>query len=236
MVLTINLIIKCLGAILVAIILGNGGVYFFNKMPAKWFCDYGETPSEEKISPYSQRIKSYPWKPLFTMFFVAAGIWLVKDDISFALAGVLTMWIMLEISISDILYHIIPNQLVILLIITTVGYYPYYDSWKSCALGALVGFGIMICLALFGKLIYRRETLGGGDIKLFTTLGFILGPYGIIAVFIGSTLLSAAHFSLLLARRRIKKDQSMAMAPYMAISTSIYILFLWGRPEALLGV
>mgnify|MGYP000890993052 CR=1 FL=1 len=37
-------IIKSLITILLAIFLGNGAVYFFNKMPAKWFCEYGEEP------------------------------------------------------------------------------------------------------------------------------------------------------------------------------------------------
>ena len=48
------IIIKCLVAVLAAIFLGNGAVYLFNKMPAKWFCDYGETPSEEMLDPFTQ--------------------------------------------------------------------------------------------------------------------------------------------------------------------------------------
>ena len=53
-------IIKSLIAILLAIFLGNGAVYFFNKMPAKWFCEYGEEPKGILTDPFTQRIKNHP--------------------------------------------------------------------------------------------------------------------------------------------------------------------------------
>ncbi|MBR3756420.1 MAG: hypothetical protein IKK48_04845, partial [Firmicutes bacterium] len=73
-------LIKLLAAILAAIIAGNGAVYLFNHMPAQWFCDYGEKPTEAISDPYTQRIKSYPWKYIFTMLFVILNIKMVMDD------------------------------------------------------------------------------------------------------------------------------------------------------------
>ena len=84
--------IKCLAAILAGIFAGNGAVYFFNKMPAAWLCDYGEKPSEELLDPYTQRVKSYPWKFIFTMLFVVLGIKMVMDDWQFAIAGICALW------------------------------------------------------------------------------------------------------------------------------------------------
>lgn len=231
------MIIKSLAAILVAIFLGNGAVYFFNKMPSQWFCDYDSKPTDTMLEEERNgRINGYPWKAVFTMFFVAAGIWLVKDDAAFAAAGVLTIWILLEISLGDIKYHIIPDQLVFLLIITGIGYYPYYDGWKNSLIGGLAISGIVGILALLGKLIYRRETIGGGDIKLFTALGVILGIYGIIFVFIFSTLLSGMHFSYLLITKKVKKEHKVAMAPYISIAAGIYILFLWDLPKIIISI
>ena len=48
--LTFTLII-CGAAIAAGILLGNGAVYFFNKMPGKWLCDYGHEPYEELMHP-----------------------------------------------------------------------------------------------------------------------------------------------------------------------------------------
>ncbi len=70
-------------------------------MPAAWLCDYGEKPSEELLDPYTQRVKSYPWKFIFTMLFVVLGIKMVMDDWQFAIAGICALWLLLEMAIAD---------------------------------------------------------------------------------------------------------------------------------------
>ena len=229
-------IVKCLAAILAGIFFGNGAVYFFNKMPAKWFCDYGEEPSEELKDPYTQRIKSYPWKWVFTMLFIAMGIWMGIRDWRFAIPAICVIWILTEISISDIKYRIVPDQLVILLAVSAVGFIAFQDSWKDCLIGAVIGFGIMGFIALIGKIIYRKEAIGGGDIKLFASLGLVTGTYGILTIFVMATLISAVHFIWLLARKKIKKTDTMPMVPYITIAAAIYLLFLWGHLELLLNL
>ena len=80
-------IIGVIVAMILGIIGGNGAVYAFNHMPAQWLCDYGEKPSEELLDPYTQRVKSYPWKFIFTMLFTVINIKLVIDDWQFAVAA-----------------------------------------------------------------------------------------------------------------------------------------------------
>lgn len=222
------IIIKCLVAILAAIFLGNGAVYLFNKMPAKWFCDYGETPSEEMLDPFTQRIKSNPWKIVFTMFFVIIGCRMVIDDPEFAVAAVCTIWILLEIAIGDVLYKIIPDQLTVLLAVTAVGYFSYFDDWRHPAFGALAGLGLIGISAVCGRLFYGKDTVGGGDIKLFAALGLIAGPLGIAAIFAGSTVFACLHYIYGKIRGTLKPGGTVAMAPYVFISTVIYLVFFWG--------
>lgn len=230
---TLVIIIKTLAAVLVGIFAGNGAVYFFNKMPAIWLCDYGQEPSEELKDPYTQRVKSYPWKFVFTMLFIVIGIKLVIDDYRFAVAGIAVIWLLLEMSIADIKYRIVPDQHVILLAVSAVGFIAYHDSWKDCLIGGLMGFGIMTAVAVVGKLVYRRESLGAGDIKLFFALGLISGRDGILIIFILTTLISAGHFCYLLMRKKIKKGDTMPMVPYISVAASIYLIFLWGYGQTL---
>lgn len=220
-------IIKCLAAILVGIFAGNGAVYLFNHMPAQWFCDYGQKPTEEMMNPYTQRIKSYPWKYIFTMLFTVIAVKLVIDDWQFAIAAVCAVWLLLEMAIGDIKYRIIPDQLILLLAICALGFIPYHGSWQSSLYGALIGFGIMMTMAALGKLTYKRDTLGGGDIKLFASLGLVVGSTGILTVIVLTTLFSAAHICLLLGQKKIKKSDTLPMVPYIAVAASIYIVFLW---------
>ena len=219
-------LIKVIIAVLIGVLQGNGAVYFFNKMPASWLCDYGETPSEELLNPTTQRIKSNPWKYLFSMGFVILNTKLVVDDWQFALAASAALWILLELALSDKKYSIVPDQLLILLAVTAIGIIPFHSSWKAPLLGALIGFSIMMLIALVGKLAYRRDTLGGGDIKLFSALGLIAGPKGILFIFAATTLLSAACFAYLLAKKRAKITDSLPMVPYIATSAAFYLVFL----------
>lgn len=221
------LITKCLVAVLLGIFQGNGAVYLFNKMPARWFCDYGEEPTAEMTDPYTQRIKSHPWKYIFTMGFVILNIKMVIDDWQFTIAGTMALWILLELSIGDIKYRIVPDQLLILLAITGIGFIPYQSSWSSCLIGAAIGLALMLAIAGLGRLFYQRLAIGGGDIKLFAILGFLTGPRGILFIFILSTLISGGYYALLLARRKIKKTDTLPMVPYIAGAAALYIVFFW---------
>lgn len=221
-------LIEVIFAVILGVLQGNGAVYFFNKMPGTWLCDYGETPSKELLHPTTQRIKSIPWKYLFSMGFVILNIKMFVDDWQYAISASIAIWLLLELSLSDLKYGIVPDQLVILLAITAIGFLPFHGL-KDPIIGLIVGFGIMGIVALIGKLAYRRETLGGGDIKLFSALGIIMGINGILFTFALTTLISAGHFAYLLMRKKAKSTDTRPMVPYIAISAGIYLLFLWDK-------
>lgn len=230
---TLIITIKCLAAVLAGVFAGNGAVYAFNHFPAQWLCDYGQEPSEELLDPYTQRVKSYPWKFLFTMLFVVINIKMVMDDWRFAVAAMCCLWLLLEMAISDVKYRIVPDQLILLLAVSAVGFIPFHGGWTDCLYGGLAGFGVMAGTALLGKFTYRRESLGGGDIKLFAALGLLAGLGGILVIFVLTTLLSACHLIWLLVRKKVKKGQTVPMVPYIAAGAAIYLIFLWGKESVL---
>lgn len=221
------LLAKCGAAIFCGVIMGNGAVWFFNRMPGKWLCDYGEEPDEELLHPTVQRVQSTPWKYVFTALFIVIGIWLFLDNPAYGLAAMAACWLLLEMSIADIKYRIVPDQLVMLLVVTGIGFIPFHPGGPlSCLWGALAGFGVMSLVALLGGLIYRKNTLGGGDIKLFGALGLAAGLDGILFIFVLTTLLSGGHMGWLLLRRRAKLTDHRPMVPYIAVSAGIYLVLL----------
>ena len=87
---TIGIIIKVLVALATAIILGNGAVVLFNRIPVNWFADYKDDESEERVLPEKllisieegrQRIPSTPWKYIFAGFFGISGVFLAVTDV-----------------------------------------------------------------------------------------------------------------------------------------------------------
>lgn len=220
-------LIICAAAIGIGVLLGNGAVYFFNKMPGKWLCDYGQEPSEELLHPTCQRVKSTPWKYVFTGFFIVAGITMGLQNPLYAIPALIAIWLLLEMSIADIKYMIVPDQLIMLLVITGLGFIPHHAfGVMDCIRGAAIGFGVLAVIAVVGRLIYKKPAVGGADIKLFAALGLALGTDGIISVFVISTFLSAGHFIWLMIKRGAKLSDERPMVPYISAAAIIYLVIL----------
>ena len=223
----ITVLATCGAAVISGVLLGCGAVYFFNRIPGQWLVDYGETADEELLHPTRQRLVSVPWKYIFSGLFVAVALYLGLKQPAYAVAVLAMLWLLLLMAAADIKYRIVPDQLVLLLVVCGLGFIPFHSSGPFGGLwGALVGFGVMLFIGVLGKLIYRKESLGGGDIKLFGALGLACGVEGILVIFVLTTLFSAGHLAWLLARKRVKLTDQQPMVPYIAVSAGIYVVLL----------
>ncbi len=224
----IVIILVKLGCVFIGgILAGHGAVYVFNKIPAKWLCDYGEEPVDDLKDPYTQRIKGFPWKWVLSGFFTAGAIGLVMFDWRFALAGVVLCWALFLIAVADQKYGIIPDQFVILTAISALGFIPYHQTMLQPLWGMLLGGGVMLLSALAGKLIFKKESLGMGDVKLFAAIGLCLGFYGTLTVLVMASVSSAVFFSVLLLMKKVKKDDLLPLGPYICGSAIFYTAIIW---------
>lgn len=219
-------IIKIVASIILGSISGFAIVYVFNKMPAKWLCDYGQTPSEELSNPYTQRLKGYPWRWIYAAGFSCLILKLSLIDIQLALAGLFACWALLIIAIADLKYMIIPDQFVIMLALSALGFIPFHDSYWQPILGAAIGGGVMMITALLGRLSFKREVMGFGDVKLFASLGLALGVKATIIVLAGASICSGVAALLGLASGKLKKDEERPLGPYICGWGMAYIFLL----------
>ena len=218
-------LIICGAAVVAGVLAGNGAVYFFNKMPGTWLVDYGEEPDEELLHPTMQRVKSTPWKYLFTGFFIVIGIKMAMEDPMFAVPAIAAIWLLLEMAIADAKYMIVPDQLIMLLVVCGLGFIPHHAlGVMDCLRGALIGFGVMLVIALIGRVAYKKPAVGGADVKLFAALGLCCGTDGVLVIFLLTTFISAGHFIWLMARRGAKLSDERAMVPYIALSATLYLV------------
>ena len=84
-------------------------------------------------------------------------------------------------------------------------------------LGALVGFGILLCAAMLTK---GGCGVGGGDIKLAGLIGCALGPYGTMTACI--LCIPAALFCRM---RRKTAALSLPFVPFLAVGCCLVFLF-----------
>jgi len=102
-----------------------------------------------------------------------------------------------------------------------------YISFINSALGVVVGGGIILVIGLVGSVIFKKEAMGGGDVKLTAMIGAFLGwKYTIISLFLGFFLGALAGIFLILSKIKSRED-IIPFGPFIALGSIITIL--WGE-------
>ena len=139
--------------------------------------------------------------------------------ISIALSSLL-----LIVLITDINYLIIPDEVTIvisiIIYICNVFKYGLVGSTYHLLYGLLM-FGIMYLLMLLGNFLFKKESLGGADIKLMFVVGLTLDPIlGLIVIFLASFLALPISLVLLLNQ----KEHVIPFGPFLVLA--LVLLFL----------
>ncbi len=145
--------------------------------------------------------------------------------------GILTP-LLLSAFVIDYKLQIIPNRLNLTIFeigIIVTFLYGLSDIAISInmLLGMLAGGGIFLLITLLGALVYGKEAMGFGDVKLMGALGLFLGLSNIIIITLLSFLIGAILSILLLITKIKKSDEYIPFGPFIVIATfiSIYIPF-----------
>lgn len=111
-----------------------------------------------------------------------------------AARGGLLLTILLGIALTDAREYIIPDQFSVGGAVLGLGasFLPGGIGWQQSLLGAATGFFLLWAVAILGKMAFKKEAMGGGDIKMMALIGAFLGVPGVLlTIFIGALLGSA---------------------------------------------
>ena len=133
--------------------------------------------------------------------------------------------LMVLIFITDFLYYIILDSPIvvssILIIILKLIYNGYKDTILSILSGIVI-FLVMYLIKIIGDKIFKRESLGGGDIKLSFVIGLTLGfRLSLISLILSSFL--ALPYSV--ASLKLQKNNEVPFGPFLV--SSLFIVFLF---------
>lgn len=157
---------------------------------------------------------------LFSGVLYALAFYLFGFSYEFLIAlGIISLLIIL--SVSDISYYIIPDEILIF----AAGYFIIINTLKEgviYALGSILSglilFLFMYLIMVVGNFVFKKETLGGGDIKLMFVVGLVLNPFlGLITIFLSSFI--ALPISLIILY--FKKKKIVPYGPFILISLMI---------------
>lgn len=98
-------------------------------------------------------------------------------------------------------------------------------SFIYSIVGMLVGGGILVFLAIIGKLLFKKEAMGGGDIKLLAMIGAFLGWKCVfISIFFASLLGTVISF-ILIGLKKKKIDDYVPFGPYLGLGAVVSLFY-----------
>ena len=167
----------------------------------------------------------------YPIFEFASGVLFALSYVVFGLSlecllAILFISMLLIIIISDYQTMIIPDSVLIVfgILILIVKYFIVgYPSILYCLLDGVIAFIFMLLLKLFGDFLFKRESMGGGDIKLLGIFGIMFGyVMSIFSVFLAAVI--GLPVSLIL----IKKNSSheIPFGPFLAVAAILIVLFI----------
>jgi len=88
-----------------------------------------------------------------------------------------------------------------------------------------MGGGILYLIALLGRGMFKREAMGGGDIKLISGIGCLLGAVNVLWVIFLASLMGAITGGALGITGKYKKFQEIPFGIYISLGAVLVFLF-----------
>ena len=168
---------------------------------------------------------------LYPIVELATGISFVSSYVLFGVgyeffASLLIFSLLILIFITDFKYYIILDSP---LIISSLGIFIlkwYYFGVRTAILSLLSGiimFAIVYGIKKFGDFIFKKESLGGGDIKLSFVLGTFLGIRLSLVSFILSSFLALPYA---LGSAYFTQKKEVPFGPFIISAATIVFIYI----------
>lgn len=155
---------------------------------------------------------------LFALSYVVFGFSLE------CLLSIVFISMLLIVIISDYQTMTIPDSILIVFsaIIIIIKYFIVgVDGVGIALLNAVASFTFMLLIKLFGDFLFKKESMGGGDIKLLAVFGLTMGFYmSVISLFLAAII--GLPVSLIILKK--KSTHEIPFGPFLAVAAIIIIL------------
>ncbi|MDO5560972.1 MAG: A24 family peptidase [Oscillospiraceae bacterium] len=134
---------------------------------------------------------------------------------------------MIVMSVSDIKFRKIPNTYLLelltvkcIIIAADICLYSHArEVLVQSVTGLAAGFGIMMIIYLVS-----RKSVGAGDVKMYSVIGFFAGGAGIIDILVYSSVFCTLTGSVLLITRKCTLKSLVPMAPFACLGSVTYFI------------
>jgi len=175
-------------------------------------------------------------RPISVRYFLveltAAGIaWFLWQRYGFSaefVASAIFFAMIIVVTMTDFETGLIPDEITVAgmivgLAISVTGHGHFmqtfwYQKLLASLAGLLAGGGILLLVGWLGKLVFRKESMGGGDVKLLAMIGAFVGLSKVGLVFLLAPF-PALPFALW--QRFVKKEETIPFGPFLALAGAL---------------
>ncbi len=161
------------------------------------------------------------WMAFFALLF-AITAQIFQDDPMKVAENIMLFSIFVLIAATDSAVKKIPNELLLLLVLTRI-YFILLSRERWDWLGSLLGFGTALVLFLLPSLLH--VTIGIGDIKYASVLGFLYGSACFLQITLIMSVTMGLYAIVLYLRQTGTLKSSVPVGPFLSFGTVITGIF-----------
>jgi len=178
------------------------------------------------------RFCSQPISPSYPLVEALTGLLLVVLFLKFGLSFSLLFYtvlilLLLVVSLIDIRHQLILNKLTfpgfaIGLVFALSG---QFLPFKGALIGSVVGAGVLLGVRFLGEILFKKESLGMGDVKLAGLVGLFLGWSGVLLALFLAFLTAGLCSAFALALGKVKPETPIPFGPFISFGALLFVLF-----------
>ena len=137
--------------------------------------------------------------------------------------------VLIVIFFIDLDHQIIPDMITLPGIVLGLGVSlaPGGVSPLQSLIGTLVGGAALYFVALLGDWLFKKESMGGGDIKMAAMLGAFLGWQKVLFIFLASAVIGlVVSIAIMFFSAKLRQTRVVPFGPFIALAALVAII--WG--------
>jgi len=128
----------------------------------------------------------------------------------------------------DLEFQIVPNKLtytgIIVGLATSTVVTP--PGIVNSVIGLLMGGGSLLAMAYLGEWLFKKEAMGGGDIKMAAMLGAFVGWQKVLLIFIGGAVIGLIISVVwMMISKKIRSERIIPFGPFLALASFFVLVY-----------
>jgi leader peptidase (prepilin peptidase)/N-methyltransferase len=149
---------------------------------------------------------------------------------TFAFAAV-NFYMLLAIAVIDLNTQLILNRMLLIWLSLNIGFFIFHIhiirwNWMLGLAGGILGLVFYYFIAILGKKMFHKESLGMGDVKFAFVAGFILGVDLIIPMTVIASVIAIIALLPFYLKKVGEKQVYVPFGPFLCMAT--YFLLIYG--------